>query len=108
MDKTSGNDREERALTAIPDDPRTDDSPPPAVEGTVRTVGRRSQPPAGVPRAPAPEEQDWVRRMSAYCTRVPKGVFRYASAEEANADWDRWRAALLAEGTGIDRFGDER
>jgi hypothetical protein len=59
-------------------------------------------------RAPTPEEQEWVRRMSAYRTRVPKGVFRYASAEQANADWDRWRAALLAEGARVDRVGDGR
>ena len=82
-------------------EPRAD----PAVRGRTvfRTIGRRRTPPAGVLRAPTPEEQDWVMRMSAYRTRVPKGVFRYASAEEANADWDRWRAALLAEGAGLDR-----
>ena len=73
-----------------------------------RTVGRRSAPPAGVLRAPTPEEEDWVRRMSAYRTRVPKGVFCYRSAEESNADWERWRAAMLAEGAGIERVGDGR
>jgi len=80
----------------------------PAMRSSVRTIGRRTEPPAGVLRAPTPEEQDWVRRMSGYRTRVPKGIFRYRSAEEANADWDRWRAALLAEGTGIERFVDGR
>jgi hypothetical protein len=78
-------------------------------ERTVfRTIGRRRTPPAGVLRAPTPEEQDWVRRMSAYRTRVPKGVFRYASAEEANADWDRWRADSLAEGAGVERSSEGR
>ena len=80
-----------------------------APEGpSIRTVGRRSTPAAGVLRAPTPEEEDWVRRMSTYRTRVPKGVFRYRSAEESNADWERWRAALLAEGAGIERVGDGR
>jgi hypothetical protein len=30
-------------------------------------------------------------------TRVPKGIFRYATMEEANADWERWHAELVAE-----------
>jgi hypothetical protein len=29
-------------------------------------------------------------------TRVPKGVFRYRSMAEANADWERWHAELVA------------
>ena len=38
-----------------------------------------------------------IRAMSNYRTRVPKGVFRYRSHEEANADWERWQAELVAE-----------
>jgi len=82
------------------------DAPSSSAAGEVRAVGRRTPPPAGLLRAPTPEEQEWVRRMSAFRTRVPKGLFRYASAEEANADWDRWRAALLAGGGGLDRTDD--
>lgn len=95
-------------MTAKPDGRAREIRPSPATDGTVRVVGRRTPPPTGVLRAPTPEEQDWVRRMSTYRTRVPKGVFRYASAEEANADWDRWRAALLKEAPGIDRSGEQR
>ena len=29
--------------------------------------------------------------MADYRTRVPKGIFIYASHEEANRDWERWR-----------------
>lgn len=28
---------------------------------------------------------------------MPKGIFRYRSHEEANADWERWNAELVAE-----------
>jgi hypothetical protein len=28
--------------------------------------------------------------------RAPRGVFRYMSHEEANADWERWQAERLA------------
>jgi hypothetical protein len=84
------------------------DAPDPAGDDEARAVGGRTPPPAGVLRAPTPEEQDWVRRMSTYRTRVPKGVFRYASAAEANADWDRWRAEALAEGAGIERATEGR
>jgi hypothetical protein len=29
--------------------------------------------------------------MAQYRTRVPKGIFIYASHEAANEDWERWR-----------------
>ena len=31
-------------------------------------------------------------------THVPKGVFRYRSMQEANADWERWQADALTAG----------
>jgi hypothetical protein len=35
--------------------------------------------------------------MAQYRTRVPKGIFVYASHEEANGDWERWlTAGMLA------------
>ncbi len=70
-----------------------------------RTIGKRRTPDL-VQRAaqalrgqagPTPEEIAWIRSMSQYRTRVPKGVFRYRSHEEANADWERWHAELVAE-----------
>jgi hypothetical protein len=62
-----------------------------------RTVGTRIHRPRGVLVAPTPEEYEWSRQMACYRTRVPKGVFRYTSMEEANADWERWHAELVAE-----------
>ena len=39
-----------------------------------------------------------MTQMARYLTRAPKGVFRYASHEEANRDRDRWQlAAILAK-----------
>ncbi|HEX2729972.1 MAG TPA: hypothetical protein VHM70_00145 [Polyangiaceae bacterium] len=29
--------------------------------------------------------------MAGYLTRVPKGIFIYASHEAANRDWDEWQ-----------------
>ena len=34
--------------------------------------------------------------MAQYRTRAPKGVFRYASHEEANADRLKWTVAAMA------------
>jgi hypothetical protein len=69
-----------------------------------RTVGRRLAPDlalrlrtTGDAAGPTLEEIEWIRAMSNYRTRVPKGVFRYRSHEEANADWERWHAELVAE-----------
>jgi 6-phosphogluconolactonase/glucosamine-6-phosphate isomerase/deaminase len=64
-----------------------------------RIIGKRSQRPVGVLRAPTAEERDWVRRMAAVAgsTGAPKGVYRYRSHEEANADWERWHVALVDE-----------
>jgi hypothetical protein len=66
-----------------------------------RTIGKRRAPNlADRTRAghgPTPEEIEWISSMSQYRTRVPKGVFRYHSHLEANADWERWHADLVAE-----------
>jgi hypothetical protein len=36
---------------------------------------------------------EWVESFAKlYVSKVPKGVFKYKSHEEANADWDRWIA----------------
>ncbi len=62
------------------------------------TIGRRLQRPVGVLAPPSAEEIAWREAMSRTRTRVPKGVFRYASIEEANADWERWHADSVVGG----------
>jgi hypothetical protein len=62
-----------------------------------RSVGVRQSPIPGPIRSPTAQERAWVRQMAQRHTRVPKGVFRYRTMEEANADWERWRAELVAE-----------
>ncbi|NEV64437.1 hypothetical protein [Thiorhodococcus minor] len=61
-----------------------------------RTVGRRTQRPIGKLAPPSTEEVAWRKAMAQTRTRVPKGVFRYRTHEEANADWERWQAELVA------------
>jgi hypothetical protein len=38
-----------------------------------------------------------MTRMAQYRTCVPKGIFIYASHEEANADWERWRIEKMRQ-----------
>ncbi|MSQ51475.1 MAG: hypothetical protein EXR28_06270 [Betaproteobacteria bacterium] len=57
-----------------------------------RVIGRRQTPPLDDLRAPSADERAWVARMAASQTCVPRGVFRYRSMREANADWERWQA----------------
>ena len=63
-----------------------------------RVIGQRQQPMLGALRAPSADERAWVARMAPAQTRVPKGVFRYRTMREANADWDRWRADAINAG----------
>ena len=44
-----------------------------------------------------------MTKMAQYRTRVPKGVFIYASHEQANQDWERWRAATMAANSRLPR-----
>ena len=66
--------------------------------GIGRTVGRRKTPEPGV-RLPEPLGQDIQRWITSthqlLCWRVPKGVFRYRTHEEANADWEKWMAETI-------------
>lgn len=75
-------------------------TPEPDSEATGRhrqtTIGRRRERLPGALRAPTEAERQWFRQMSVVRTRVPKGVFRYRSMAEANADWERWNAELVA------------
>lgn len=62
-----------------------------------RNVGYRKPRQVGGFGPPTPQEQAWLSSFANRRTRVPKGVFRYRTHEEANADWDRWNAELVAE-----------
>ena len=60
-----------------------------------RTVGRR-KPRAGRPLTA--RDRAAMTQQAQYRTRVPKGVFIYRSAEEMNADRERWSVdAMLAK-----------
>lgn len=72
-----------------------------ALVSNNRTIGSRTQRPPGVLRLPTPEEREWVRAMARRRTRVPKGVFRYRSIEEANADWERWHVDMVADAVSV-------
>lgn len=52
-----------------------------------RTVGRRK---ARGARPLTPADRAAMTRMANYRTRAPKGIFIYHSAEEMNADRERW------------------
>lgn len=60
-----------------------------------RIIGQRQQPMLGTLRAPNADERAWVARMAPAQTRVPKGIFRYRSLHEANADWERWQTEAI-------------
>lgn len=64
----------------------------------MKTIGlRQEQAISLTPRPPSEEERAFVRSMAARCRlQVSKGVFRYASHEEANQDWERWMAETMA------------
>ena len=61
----------------------------------ARTVGRRTPPRAGtLPSAETRAAMDsWAGRL----TRVPKGVYRYASHDEMERDRVRWQTAAMVE-----------
>ena len=60
-----------------------------------KILGDRQTPRLGALRAPSAEERAWMARMAPAQTRVPKGIFRYRSLQEANADWERWQADAI-------------
>ena len=62
-----------------------------------RIIGHRKPRGMGDLGPPTHQEQSWLASFANRRTRVPKGVFRYRTHEEANADWDRWNAELVAE-----------
>ena len=64
----------------------------------MRTIGKRKEPEISlVPRCPTEAERAWVRSMAENVRlRVPKGVFRYASIEDANRQWETWMGETMA------------
>jgi hypothetical protein len=62
----------------------------------TRIIGRRRPRDIGEPGPPTDQEQAWLLSFANRRTRVPKGIFRYRTHEEANADWERWNAELVA------------
>lgn len=63
----------------------------------MKIIGHRHSPTIGPVRPPTPAEREWVRQLADRRLRVPKGVFRYRTIEDANRDWERWRAELVAQ-----------
>jgi hypothetical protein len=60
-----------------------------------RTVGRRTQAPAGVP--PSREARDALDSLANRLTCAPKGVYRYANHDEMERDRERWRVLAVVE-----------
>lgn len=59
----------------------------------TRTIGRRSPPPPG--ELPSERARQAMTQMAQYRTRAPKGVYHYASHEDANRDRDRWQLEAI-------------
>lgn len=67
-------------------------------DGIGRVIGRRERPASASPAEPPPEVRAWIRDMAArVVSRVPKGVYRYANAEEMDRQWREWLAEGAAE-----------
>ncbi|HKO53376.1 MAG TPA: hypothetical protein VJV79_36960 [Polyangiaceae bacterium] len=65
------------------------------MEKFLRVAGRRAPPPPGV--LPSPEARAAMTQMANYLTRVPKGIFRYKSHEDANRDREKWQVAAMVD-----------
>jgi hypothetical protein len=61
----------------------------------ARTVGRRTAPRAGV--LPSAETRAAMDSLAGHLTRVPKGVYRYASHDDMERDRDRWQTAAMVD-----------
>ncbi len=67
----------------------------PSPDPIVRTVGRRSQAPAGT--LPSAAARSALTAMAQYRTRAPKGIFFYRNHEEMDADRLRWTVEAMVE-----------
>ena len=63
-------------------------------QGFQRIIGRRKC--RQVSPVPCPPDLKQEKLRNPVYTRVPKGVFRYNSHEEANRDWEKWMAETMA------------
>lgn len=61
----------------------------------ARVVGRRRT--RAIGEMPDAATRDALAQMAHYRTRAPKGVFRYRTHEEANADRDRWTIEAVVD-----------
>ena len=63
----------------------------------IRIIGRRKT--GGItPGIISQEHMDWMDSMKKSIKLcVPKGIFRYKSHDEANADMERWLAKTVAK-----------
>lgn len=61
----------------------------------ARTVGRRTSPRPGVP--PSAETRAAMDSWADRRTRVPKGIYRYASHDDMERDRNRWQTAAMVE-----------
>ncbi|MFO1322243.1 MAG: hypothetical protein U1F52_21760 [Burkholderiales bacterium] len=69
------------------------------VTGIKRTLGRSDPIASALPLPPDAHAREWVGAMGRFRTRVPKGVFRYRTHEDANRDWERWQVdTILSSG----------
>jgi hypothetical protein len=69
----------------------------------AQDTGAANLPDPGAPCVPpTQEERAWVDAMARRRTRVPKGLFRYTSMEQANADWERWHAEMATESVSVE------
>lgn len=80
---------------------------PMAGEHFLKVVGRRTAGPRSTAtelgRPPSAEARAAMTRMANYRTRVPKGVYIYASHEAANRDWEQWRLAAMEANARVPR-----
>ena len=67
-------------------------------ERFIRVVGRRRPAPLG--ELPPRATREALSDLARYRTRAPKGVFIYASHEEANADRQCWQVEAMVGSTG--------
>jgi hypothetical protein len=66
-----------------------------ASENFGRVIGTRTSSRV-IGEPPNAEDREAMASFKHVGIRAPRGVYRYASHEEANADWERWQAERLA------------
>jgi hypothetical protein len=70
-----------------------------ASETFLRQVGRRQRSPrsnaTSLGQPPNAAARAALTQMAQYRTRVPKGIFVYASHAAANQDWECWRIETM-------------